>query len=167
MHDKSLTQTQAPFPQPASPPPPPPGQQPPPPPLVIPPGKPGAVQSPKQEKEEEDFTFRNLERVQYFEERANEIFPVLEANINILTEMREHYQSILTSRDCPDKIRTESNAEFAQFEKRITTIITNLQRQSSRTKMLLKLLSDRKGLVSPAKIEATDVELNPCSYMAF
>jgi hypothetical protein len=79
--------------------------------------------------------------------------PVLEANIDILTEMREHYQSILRSQECPDEIKTGCQREFADYEKRITHIITDLHRQRSRTQILSRLLSDRKSLVSSHSLD--------------
>jgi hypothetical protein len=109
---------------------------------------PGAVPNENQAEDEEDISFKNLQMVQYFEEKANEVSPVLEANIDILTELKEHYQSILKSGDCPDDLKAGCQREFAQFEKRINSIITDLQRQRSRTQLLQRLLSDRKGLVS-------------------
>lgn len=139
----------APFPFPPTTPtspPPPPGPLPPP---KIPAGMPGSVPNEKQAEEDEDFTFKNLQMVQHFEEKANEVAPVLEANIDILTELKEHYRSILNSEDCPDELKAGCRKEFAEFEKRINTIVIDLQRQCSRTKLLQRLLSDRKGLVSP------------------
>ncbi|CZR62157.1 uncharacterized protein PAC_12054 [Phialocephala subalpina] len=134
------------FPQPTSPfdsPPPPPC---PPPPPIIPPGMPGAPITESHSEEKDDFTFKNLQLVQHFEDKANEIAPVLEANIDILTELKEHYQSIMSSDDCPDDIKS-CKKEFAHFEKRISSVITDLRRQRSRTQLLSRLLSDRKGLL--------------------
>jgi predicted RNase H-like nuclease (RuvC/YqgF family) len=108
---------------------------------------PGGIPNDYRVEEEEDFTFKNLQLVQHFEDKANEVAPVLEANIDILTEMREHYQSILRSEECPDEIKTGCQREFAEFKKRITRIVTDLQRQRSRTQILSRLLSDRKSLV--------------------
>jgi hypothetical protein len=130
---------------PLSPPPPPSG---PPPPPIIPPGMPGALPNDKRIAEDEDFTFKNLQLVQYFQEKANEVAPVLEANIDILRELKEHYQSIFKSNDLPDELKSNCQMAFAHFEKRINGIITDLQRQKSRTLILQTLLGDRKGLVS-------------------
>jgi hypothetical protein len=132
-------------PSPPQSPPPPPG---PPPPPIIPPEMPGAPPSDRRMADDEDFTFKNLQLVQYFQEKANEVAPVLEANIDILTEMKEHYQHIFNSQDFPDDIKAKCKLEFAQFEKRVSGIITDLQRQKSRTAILQTLLGDRKSLVS-------------------
>jgi hypothetical protein len=109
---------------------------------------PGAPPSDRRMADDEDFTFKNLQLVQYFQEKANEVAPVLEANIDILTEMKEHYQHIFNSQDFPDDIKAKCKLEFAQFEKRVSGIITDLQRQKSRTAILQTLLGDRKSLVS-------------------
>jgi len=119
----------------------------PPPAPTIPPGMPGAMPNDKKMADDEAFTFKNLQLVQYFEEKANEVAPVLEANIDILTELKEHYQSILKSDDFPDEFKLSCKLAVAQFEKRVNWIITDLQRQRSRTMILKTLLSDRKGLL--------------------
>ena len=94
------------------------------------------------------FTFKNLQLVQDFKEKTNEVAPVLEANIDSLTEMKEHYQQIFNSRDSPEDIKANCKSEFAQFEKRVSGIITHLQRQKLRTAILQTLLGDRKSFVS-------------------
>jgi hypothetical protein len=109
---------------------------------------PGALPTDKRMANDEDFTFKNLQLVQFFQEKANEVAPVLEANIDILTEMKEHYQFMFKSPDFPDEIKDNCQAEFAHFEKHVNKIITDLQRQKSRTAILQTLLGDRKSLVS-------------------
>jgi hypothetical protein len=143
--DKQKIQAPFAFPPPQFPPSPPSA---PPPPPTLPPGMPGATPNDKKLADDEAFTFKNLQLVQYFEEKANEVAPVLEANIDILTEMKEHYQSIFKSDDFPDELKVSCKTAIAQFEKRVNGIITDLQRQKSRTMILKTLLSDRKGLVS-------------------
>jgi hypothetical protein len=143
------------YPPPSFLPPPPSGTPPPPP--IIPPGMPGAMPNDKRMADDEAFTFKNLQLVQYFEEKANEVAPVLEANIDILTELKEHYQLIFKSDDFPDEFKLSCKSAISQFEKRINWIITDLQRQKSRTMILKTLLSDRKGLVS-LLLQASDMK---------
>lgn len=121
-----------------------------PPPPMVPPGMPGSVPTEKQQSREEgtDFTLKNLQLVQHLEEKANEVSPVLDANIDILSELCGHYRAVLSSDDCPDELKSGCQTAFKQFEKRIKSIITDLERQKSRTKILLGLLSNRKNLVS-------------------
>jgi len=115
-------------------------------PPVIPPGMPGASPTTHID-DQEDFTFRDLQQVQYIEENANEIFLVLESNIDVLNELKQHYQSILNSDDCPNDLKKGCKSTMARFDKRITSIIADLQRQRSRTRVLQRFLSDRKNLV--------------------
>jgi len=97
---------------------------------------------------DEDFSFNLLQRVQELEEKANETLLVLESNINILSEVRQYYHEIVASKEFPADIRSLCVRDLAKFERNVTSIINDLQMQLSRTKMLLRLLTDRKTLVS-------------------
>jgi hypothetical protein len=138
---------QTPFPMTSGPQLPPGGGPPLPP--VPPPGMPGSVPNEQQPQEEEEFTVSNLQFVQNLEEKVNQVSPVLDSNIDILRELCEHYGWVLSSNDCPDELRngSDSLASFKHFEKKIKSIITNLERQKSRTQILFGLLSNRKNLV--------------------
>jgi len=151
---------QTPFPM-ANGPPPPPGGGPPAPPCP-PPGLPGSVPTEKQQpqEDEEDFTLKNLQFVQHLEEKANEISPVLAANIDILRELSEHYKLVLTSDDCPFEIKSGCQIAFKNFERRIKSITTDLERQKSRTQILLGLISNRKNLVSHKILKIEYLTLN-------
>jgi hypothetical protein len=118
----------------------------PPPPSIVPPGMPGALPTAHLD-DQEDFTFRDLQQVQYIEENANEIFLVLESNVDVLNELKQHYNYILNSDDCPDSLKDNCRTAVARFEKRIASIIVDLQRQRARTQVLQRFLSDRKNLV--------------------
>jgi hypothetical protein len=146
---------QTPFPMTTGPAAPPGGRPPPPP--IPPPGMPGSVQTEKHQPQEEDqdFTLKNLQFVQNLEEKANEVSPVLDSNIDILRELSDHYKSVLSSDECPQELKSGCQTSFKHFEKRITSIITDLERQKSRTQILLGLLSNRKNLVSCNKISIT------------
>ncbi|KAE8444669.1 hypothetical protein EG329_014326 [Mollisiaceae sp. DMI_Dod_QoI] len=138
---------QTPFPMTAGPPAPLGGRPPPPP--MLPPGMPGSIPTEKQQLQEEErqFTLQNLQVVQFLEEKANEVSPILVANIDILRELSEHYKLVLSSDDCPDELKSGCQTHFRHFEKRIKSIITDLERQKSRTQILLGLLSNRKNLL--------------------
>ncbi|KFY93297.1 hypothetical protein V500_03784 [Pseudogymnoascus sp. VKM F-4518 (FW-2643)] len=136
---------QTPFPMAVGPPSP---QGPLPPPL-LPPGMPGSVPKEKQNhlEEEQEFKLKDLQLVQHLEEKANEVGPVLAANIDILRELYEHYRLVLSSDDCPSELKSGCQEAFRHFEKRIKGIITDLERQRSTTQILLGLLSNRKNLL--------------------
>ncbi|CAG8972732.1 hypothetical protein HYALB_00008647 [Hymenoscyphus albidus] len=85
----------------------------------LPPGKGG----PKEDNTtNEILSVKTLQQVQFVEDKANEVLLVLEANIKI--------------------------TEFSNFEKRISNIISDLEIQRSTAEPLLRLLENRKCLLS-------------------
>ncbi|TVY37913.1 hypothetical protein LOCC1_G008368 [Lachnellula occidentalis] len=118
----------------------------PPPPPKLPPGISCAIQNDK-DQDDDRFTFGDLQQVQYLEECANEVFLVLEANVDVLEELRDHYQSIMKDEDFPGNIKTGCRREFARFEKRLSSITVDLRRQRSRTQNFQHLLGERKSLL--------------------
>jgi hypothetical protein len=98
--------------------------------------------------DEDEFSFTDLQHVQFLEEKANEILLVLESNINVISEVRKHYQETIASEDWPEALTKSCVREFVRFDKSTSSVISDLQMQHSRTKMMLQLLTDRKSLVS-------------------
>jgi hypothetical protein len=96
----------------------------------------------------DDFSFSDLQRVQDLEEKTNGTLLVLESNINILSEVKQYYESIIGSEDFPKTIKLACARDITKFTRTTDGIINDLRMQSSRTKMLLRLLTDRKSLVS-------------------
>ncbi len=96
---------------------------------------------------EEAFSFGDLQRTQFIEERANEALLVLTVNIKVLAEMRQHYRLVIDSEDCPNELKVGCRADVARFEKKIASIEHDLRMQQARTESLLRLLADRKSLV--------------------
>ncbi|KAH7305646.1 hypothetical protein BKA65DRAFT_520672 [Rhexocercosporidium sp. MPI-PUGE-AT-0058] len=84
----------------------------------------------------EDFSFSDLQEVQSLEEKANEAGLVLESNINTLSEVRQHYGEVVNSEEFPAVVKAACSREIYKFEK-----------TQSRTKVLLRLLTDRKSLL--------------------
>ena len=125
-------------PGPPGPPPPPPGM----------PGMMSAMYGPSDfSSDPNDFSFSDLQRVQFIEDKANEVHLVLESNLNVLAELNHHYQTVILSENCPDNVRRECAGDIGQFEHRLASIANDLKMQQSRTKTLLRLLADRKNLV--------------------
>ena len=94
-----------------------------------------------------EFSFSDLQRIQFIEEKANETLLVLKANITVLTELRQHYRSLLESENWPPELGLKCKCEIERFEKRVSHIENDLRMQQSRTETLLRLLADRKSLV--------------------
>lgn len=143
------TKFQPSFPQPQTPISPPPPSDPTEPrlPPVLPPGMGGPPASRKEDMDE-IFSVTTLQKVQFIDDKANEILLILEANIRIVTTIREHYKSMIESEDCPEELKTGCKTEIAHFRKRINNIIGDLEIQHSSTQTLLRILDNRKSLVS-------------------
>jgi hypothetical protein len=107
------------------------------------------------------FSFGDLQKVQLYEDKANEVQLILGSNIEVLNGLRHHYQSLVQSEHCPDELIRNCKPDLERFEKRITGVISDLEMQKSRTNTLLRLLADRKSLVSHIfRNLFTDIEFN-------
>lgn len=95
----------------------------------------------------EDFSFSDLQRIQFIQEKVNETLLVLKVNVNVLTELRQHYRSICESDGWPRELALKCKGDIFRFEKRVIAVEKDLQMQQSRTETLLSLLADRKSLV--------------------
>jgi hypothetical protein len=119
---------------------------------VRPPAPPQRPPEPIDEKGEDDhdgFSFGDLQRIQFIEEKANEALLVLKTNTTVLTELRDYYNSAMQSEDWPQDLRQHCNGNFARFGSRVGSVQHDLQMQLSRLEALLRLLADRKTLVRP------------------
>ncbi|CZR62094.1 uncharacterized protein PAC_11991 [Phialocephala subalpina] len=94
-----------------------------------------------------NFTFSDLQKVQYLEDKANEVLLILESNTTVLTELELHYHSVRMSEHWPDEFSIECRADTARFRSRIASILNDLRMQQARCRTLLRLLADRKSLL--------------------
>lgn len=145
------TNFKSPFPQPSSPPPSPTEDEPPRLPPVLPPFM-GGQQAASNPITDEMFSVGTLQKVQAIEDKANEVLLNLEANIKIVSSIRNHYQSVLNSEDCPAEIVNASKADFVHFRRRIDNILGDLEIQHTSTKVLLRLVANRESLVSQSSL---------------
>lgn len=120
----------------------------PPPPPVLPPGmgRP-SLEKNRRPDEHQDFTFHDLQQVQSIEEKTNEVLLVLDSNVHVMTELKDYYDSVVASKEWPEKLAEGCSRDFTRFSKRITRIVTEMRMHRSRTETLLRLLSERKNLV--------------------
>jgi hypothetical protein len=114
----------------------------------LPPQLPPGMGGPNLDRSSDEiFSAKTLQQVQFIEDKANEVLLILEANIKIVTGIREHYQKILNSESCPAELKDSCKPEFCHFEKRINNIVGDLEIQHSSGETLLRLLENRKSLV--------------------
>jgi len=131
--------------EPMAPPELPSGPPPPPPPPGIPNVVPTASSTGSGPDYGGDFSFGDLPRVQHLEDKANEVLLILESNTNVLTELEQHYELVRIHSGWP---LADSQGDFSRFKSRLASIVNDLRMQQSRTKTLLRLIADRKSLVS-------------------
>lgn len=93
------------------------------------------------------FSFTDLQRVQLLEDKANEVFMILCSNIKVLGELKDHYQSVVESEYLPTELVLDRRPDIEKFQKRVTSVMDDLEMQKARTKALLRLLADRKSLL--------------------
>ena len=95
----------------------------------------------------QDFSFSDLQRIQFIQEKVNETLLILKVNVDILTELRQHYRSICEADGWPRELKLKCKEDLHRFEKRVIAVEKDLRMQQSRTETLLRLLADRKSLV--------------------
>jgi hypothetical protein len=71
---------------------------------------------------------------------------VMEANIDVLTAVKQYYEKLLKLKDFPLKHACEDNVIF--FAAQIEEMIYDTKMQVSRAKLLARIASDRKDMIS-------------------
>ena len=99
---------------------------------------------------QQQFSFRDLQKTQDIEEKANETALVLRLNLNVISQIRRYYQSVITSQDFPESLGQKCTGEMARFGRRIEDVEGDMQLQILRVEALIQLLAQRKTLVSVA-----------------
>lgn len=97
--------------------------------------------------QQENFSFTDLQRIQYIEEKTREALLVLKQNVTVLKELREHYRSTTEAADLPGEIKSDCRTDIARFEDRILGVERDLGMQQLRIESMLRLLADRKNLL--------------------
>ena len=97
---------------------------------------------------QQQFSFRDMQKANDVEERVNECILVLRLNINVVTQLKDYYHSLMLSDEMPQGIRDNCRQDMARFERRVDGVIGDFNLQIIRAEGLLRLLADRKALVS-------------------
>lgn len=95
-----------------------------------------------------EFSFSDLQKINFIEEKAKETLFVLKTNINVLTELREHYQFIADSEHFSQELKSKCKGDVLRFDKRIAVVVNDHRMQQSRVETLLSLLDAWKSLVN-------------------
>ncbi|KAF2865937.1 hypothetical protein BDV95DRAFT_242928 [Massariosphaeria phaeospora] len=109
----------------------------------------------------EKFKFSDLQRIQYIEEKAQEVSLVLRLNMEILEELRLHYAYIADHPDLPPEIKANCRFEITKFDKYVKGVEKDLRMQHTRTDTLLRLLAERQtflyGILQYQSMQASEV----------
>lgn len=114
----------------------------------------------------QDFSFSDLQRIQYIQEKLNESLLVLKLNVDVLTALTQHYRAICESDGWPRELNLKCKGDVFRFEKRVRAVENDLLMQKSRTETLLRLLADRKSLVGQGRWVSVSCILISSSCMA-
>jgi hypothetical protein len=117
-----------------------------------PPELPSTVSEGGDERSDGDFTFGDLQQIVFVEEKAQEASLVLGHNVKVLEELRQHYQDATNHKEFPIEIKNDIQDDLARFDKYISGVKKDLHMMQSRTENLMRLLTDRKNLVSNSRI---------------
>ena len=98
-------------------------------------------------KSRQDFSFGDLQRIQFIQEKVNETQLILKLNVDVLVELRQHYHFICESDGWPRELSMKCKGDISRFEKRVIAVEKDLGMQQSRVETLLRLLADRMSLV--------------------
>jgi hypothetical protein len=100
------------------------------------------------EESQENLSFRDLQRIQHIEEKAQETHLVLGFNIQVLEDLSQHYKVILDDVNFPDDLRRDCRGGLSHFDRCVLGVKKDLHTLQSRTQNLLDRLANRKNLVS-------------------
>lgn len=99
------------------------------------------------EEQQEEFSFADLQRIQYIEEKAQETHLVIGSNVQILIDLRQHYRSLVDQENFPMDLRRDCQRQLSRFDRCVLAIEKDLHMLQARIQNLLDRLANRKNLV--------------------
>ncbi len=125
---------------------------------------PGSTPEPSQptfeNAEEQDFSFAKMQKIQHIEEKAHEASLILKLNVSVIGQLRQYYDTIVKSKHFPQQIVQLCQDDLDQFHLRITGVLNDMEIHLLRLETLLRLLADRKTLVSQVVQSVQKARLN-------
>ena len=88
----------------------------------------------------------DLQTVQSYEDKTNEVIMILEANVDVLTSLRKFYEHLMENKEF--SLRKECSEDMLTFATQVNDMIHDLNMHKSRAKLLVRITADRKSLVS-------------------
>ena len=97
----------------------------------------------------ERFSIRELQKLQEVTERVQEARLVLDLNLKVVRQLREHYQSLINEYKVPEMedIKKQCQNDFLRFVCRSKAVESNIETRASQLNSLLALINEGKTLV--------------------
>uniref|UniRef100_L2FL98 CorA-like transporter domain-containing protein n=1 Tax=Colletotrichum fructicola (strain Nara gc5) TaxID=1213859 RepID=L2FL98_COLFN len=89
-----------------------------------------------------------LSEMQRWEEKANENIMVMESNVKIMTLLQRFYKELVNDEDFPRNQRRPGRQAVKNFAFQLDEIICDTRMQIDRGKILVKILADRKAVLT-------------------
>ncbi len=102
----------------------------------------------EEDGEEHSFSLKDIQRLQFIEDKINEAILVQTTIIKVLEQLRTFYASLQELPEWPTGLSRECKGSLARFNGRLGNIEFDLNLQVTRAKTLATLLANRKTLVS-------------------
>ncbi|CAN9426644.1 unnamed protein product [Alternaria alternata] len=90
---------------------------------------------------------RDLQHLQHWQDKTNEVVMVLQANAKVLRSLRKFYSDLIVRKDFPLALRNACEDELIAFFSQLDSIIDDFEMQIARARLLVNIISDRKELV--------------------
>lgn len=89
---------------------------------------------------------QHIQNLQRWADKANEVIMVLESNADVMTSLRLYYEGLKDNAGFT--LKSQCSGDISSFSARVEDIVYDFKMQISRAKLLVKIIGDRKELVS-------------------
>jgi hypothetical protein len=113
------------------------------------------------------FSLSNLQSAQRLEDEANEALLVLGSNISVLHEIGREYRAVESQASEQHPLIGRNRQCLQRLQRCINDVVRTLVMQRSRLECLLRLIADRKALVSSSGSSIDCVELTRTSCKTY
>lgn len=97
------------------------------------------------------YTAADVQKLFLWQERVSEVILVLESNVNIMSSLQKFYTKLGQTKDFPAQKSCSEDVDM--FVNKLDYMTEDFRLQVSRSKALLKVLSDRTELVKQHRLE--------------
>ncbi len=98
----------------------------------------------------------DLQAVQNYEDKTNEVVMVLEANMDVLISLRKFYENLLKNKYF--NLKEDCEEDILQFTTQVNNMIYDSRMQIARAKLLVQIIDDRKNLVSMQPVPSATLQ---------